>query len=191
MTGLAGALSVLETLSQYSIAMPALVIAALIAGSLLFLNTIQPCFDCRDFKAVALHEVGHLLSLEHLADASATNGIPLQIRDPFSPQPPPSAPLVAWANFPGSYAAPYHTRQPLVDCRDPVAAVRVSTAPAQAKISESSVMRAFGSTALDRPGPGEPSAALICLTSNARPSVYPQSKPKSHIHASPALHPQP
>ena len=58
MSPLMGTLSVLETISQTAIIVPILIIATLLAVFLLYSVAISPCFDCRDFFSVAIHEVG-------------------------------------------------------------------------------------------------------------------------------------
>ena len=86
MTALAGFLSLLETMSQTSLLLPCLLLSTLGAVSLVFADAVMPCFECRDFRAVAVHEVGHLLSLEH--PTGATGSIPL-LRGAAPPPPPP------------------------------------------------------------------------------------------------------
>ena len=63
MSPLSGCISILETIIQSSVVLPLCFILVLTSGSLVYADGIMKCFVCRDFRASAIHEVGHLLSL--------------------------------------------------------------------------------------------------------------------------------
>lgn len=116
----------------------------------------QPCFSCRDFKAVAIHEVGHLLSLDHISNP--VNAIPLAVLALDALPPPPPMHLTRQTNYTMSEVPPYHTLRPSVNCRDPLSSVRTSEPWEYTAINVSgsaSVMVAFGSTGLERPSAGK------------------------------------
>jgi len=102
MTKLSGTLSVLETVAQTAIVIPITIFSVLIAIILVYYDAILPCYNCRDFRATAIHEIGHLLSLEHARGSE--NAIPLAMERTI-PAPPPSAPP-APAEPPASTLAP-------------------------------------------------------------------------------------
>ena len=66
MSPLSGCLSVLETISQASVLVPLGIFVLLFALALLFMDAVIPCFFCRDLRASAIHEVGHLLAAKSL-----------------------------------------------------------------------------------------------------------------------------
>jgi len=86
MTALSGCISVLETILQSSVLLPLFFILVVTAISLLYADGVMKCFVCRDFRASAIHEIGHLLSLDHPTGADGT--IPL-LRSNAPPPPPP------------------------------------------------------------------------------------------------------
>ena len=88
MSPLSGCLSVLETISQASVLLPLAIFVLLFSLALLFMDAVMPCFYCRDLRASAIHEVGHLLSLDHATGEDGT--VPL-VYDPgiATPAPPP------------------------------------------------------------------------------------------------------
>eukprot|EP00966_Prymnesium_polylepis_P253557 5860813-Prymnesium_polylepis.2 len=74
------------------------VVAGFLFAPMVFVLEIQPCFTCRDFRAAAVHEIGHLLSLEHPV-GNATAMLPLRFKtnppppsNPPPPVPPPQEP---------------------------------------------------------------------------------------------------
>ena len=89
MTPLAGALSVMETLSQMPLLQPIVLFITMTSLALFALDGVLPCYRCRDFRAAAIHEIGHLLSLDHANGAEGA--IPL-VRAEQSPPSPPLAP---------------------------------------------------------------------------------------------------
>ena len=122
MTPLSGCLSVVETLSQTAIILPIIMFCALTSTGVLYVDAIMPCFRCRDFRASAVHEVGHLLSLDHSTGEDGTIPLMFDLRDPYPPPPPPFAPPPAdgeeapewvrplpsnWSRFEWSCEAPW------------------------------------------------------------------------------------
>ena len=95
MSTLSGVLSVLETITQTAVVIPIAILAGIAAMSLIYVDAVMPCFRCRDFRASAIHEIGHLLSLDHATGEDGT--IPLSIdpivQPPAPPPPPPSVPV--------------------------------------------------------------------------------------------------
>lgn len=102
MTMLAGLISVLETIVQANGLALIFFVAIMTAGSLVYADGIMTCFVCRDFRASAIHEIGHLLSLDH--STGADGAIPL-LRAPAPP--PPSPPYNASTGEVYPYDATY------------------------------------------------------------------------------------
>lgn len=98
MSKLAGMLSVLETLSDLWVIAPVLLLSFIFGLTLVFADAVMPCFNCRDFRASAVHELGHLLSLEH--PTGADGAIPL-IKGSTPPPPPPPLNASTGAILPG------------------------------------------------------------------------------------------
>ena len=94
MSSLSGVLSVLETLAGTAVIIPLAIIAAIAGCGVLYVDAVMPCFACRDFHASVVHEIGHLLSLDHPTGSDST--IPLiidpQMQPPAPPPPPPLSP---------------------------------------------------------------------------------------------------
>merc|ERR1712196_456821 len=62
---LSGFMGVLETLTQVNVAAVCVIVAFIIALPLAFFQFVAPCWECHDLRAAAIHEIGHLLSLDH------------------------------------------------------------------------------------------------------------------------------
>lgn len=95
MSSLSGVLSVLETIAGTAVIVPLAVIACIAGCGVLYVDAVMPCFACRDFRASVVHEIGHLLSLDHSTGEEGV--IPLIInpvmQPPAPPPPPPSNPV--------------------------------------------------------------------------------------------------
>ena len=51
----------LEQLSRWNPLIFSITLAAIIAPPAIVVNIFLPCWDCYDFEAAGLHEIGHLL----------------------------------------------------------------------------------------------------------------------------------
>jgi len=143
LTALSGVLSVLETVTQTSIIRPLFLVIGILGLFLVYRDGVNVCFESRDFRASAIHEIGHLLSLEHSSGADDT--IPL-VRGAAPPPPPP--PLNAttgeelpipfnmtaeeWLGVPPNLntTGPYLDMYDPVQCKDPYYGVEVDPAVA-------------------------------------------------------------
>jgi len=95
MTKLSGALSVLETLSQQAIILPIFIFTCMISLGVLYVDAVMPCYSCRDFRASAVHEIGHLLSLDHPTGVDGAIPMVFEPTPPAPAPPPPAAPPAA------------------------------------------------------------------------------------------------
>lgn len=55
----------LEELASWSLLGTAIRVVLIVSPSLFYVNIFLPCWECYDFEAAALHEVGHILGLGH------------------------------------------------------------------------------------------------------------------------------
>lgn len=94
MSPLAGALSVVETVSQTAVIVPIMLIAAMTGLGVLYVDAVMPCYRCRDFRATAVHEIGHLLGLDHPTGSNGAIPLMYDLRPPAPHPPPPAAPPV-------------------------------------------------------------------------------------------------
>jgi len=65
MSRLAGCLSILETITQTNILLPLFSTFAIVLMPIVYFLELQPCFQCKDLRSALIHQIGHLLSLDH------------------------------------------------------------------------------------------------------------------------------
>ena len=95
MSAFIGALTIVETIANLPLAFIILTIAAIIGLTSVYALEMVSCWGCYDFPAIVMHEVGHVLSLDHPEEGGSHGGLVISLLNATLHDPetsPPSAP---------------------------------------------------------------------------------------------------